>query len=70
MKQDILLESGLNELEIVIFKAGDSVLGVNVAKVECIITHQKITAIPKSNKNIMGVINSNKIVIKLRRKDY
>jgi len=57
MKQDILLESGINEFEIVIFKVGDSVLGVNVAKVECIVTYQPITEIPNSNKNIRGVIN-------------
>ena len=57
MKQDILLESGNNELEIVIFKAGDSVLGVNVAKVECIITYQPITKIPNSNINVKGIIN-------------
>jgi len=57
LKQDILLESGINELEIVIFKAGDSVLGVNVAKVECILTYQPITEIPNSNKNVRGVIH-------------
>jgi len=57
LKQDILLESGINELEIVIFKAGDSVLGVNVAKVECILTYQPITEIPNANKNVKGVIN-------------
>ena len=57
MKQDILLESGINEFEIVIFKVGESVLGVNVAKVECILTHQPITEIPNSNKNVKGVIN-------------
>jgi two-component system, chemotaxis family, chemotaxis protein CheV len=57
MKQDILLESGINELEIVIFKAGDSVLGVNVAKVECIITFHPITKIPNSSNNVKGVIN-------------
>lgn len=57
LKQDILLESGTNELEIVIFKVGDSVLGVNVAKVERIITYQPITEIPNSNKNVKGVIN-------------
>lgn len=57
MKQDILLESGINELEIVIFKAGNSVLGVNVAKVECILTYQPITEVPNSNKNVSGVIN-------------
>lgn len=57
MKQDILLESGNNELEIVIFKVGDSVLGVNVAKVECILTYQPITEVPNSNKNIKGILN-------------
>jgi two-component system chemotaxis response regulator CheV len=57
MKQDILLESGINELEIVIFKAGDSVLGINVAKVECIITSQSITKVPNSESNVKGVIN-------------
>lgn len=57
MKQAILLESGINELEIVVFKVGDSVLGVNVAKVECILTNQPTTVIPNSNKNIKGVIN-------------
>ncbi|AFQ45906.1 chemotaxis protein CheV [Desulfosporosinus meridiei] len=57
MKQDILLESGINELEIVIFKVGSSTLGVNVAKVECILTYQPLTEVPNSNGNISGVIN-------------
>lgn len=57
MKQDILMESGINELEIVSFMVGTSVLGVNVAKVECIITYQHVAKIPNSNKNIKGVIN-------------
>ncbi|WP_350344141.1 chemotaxis protein [Proteinivorax tanatarense] len=57
MKNEILLESGTNELEIVIFKVGDLSLGVNVAKVESIITHQKITGLPNTHPNIKGVIN-------------
>jgi len=57
MKQEILLESGNNELEIVIFKAGDSLLGINVAKVECILTYQPITEIPNSHNHVKGVIN-------------
>ncbi|MDA8442360.1 MAG: chemotaxis protein [Peptococcaceae bacterium] len=63
MSKDILLESGTNELEIVIFKVGDSVLGVNVAKIDSIINYQRITAIPNSNKNVRGVINHRGIVI-------
>lgn len=57
MKQDILLETGINELEIVEFKVGDSLLGINVAKVECIITSQPITKIPNAHKNVKGIIN-------------
>ena len=57
MKEDILLESGINQLEIVIFKAGNIVLGVNVAKVECILTYHPITQIPNSNENIKGIVN-------------
>lgn len=57
MKQDILLESGTNELEIVIFKVGNSLLGVNVAKIESIINYQPITEIPNSHESIKGIIN-------------
>lgn len=57
MKQDILLESGTNELEIAVFKVGDSILGVNVAKIESIITYQPMTRIPNSNENVKGAIN-------------
>ncbi|TCK90506.1 two-component system chemotaxis response regulator CheV [Natranaerovirga hydrolytica] len=57
MKQDILLESGINELEIVMFKVGESVLGINVVKVESIIKAQEITQIPNAHRNIKGVIN-------------
>jgi len=61
MGQNILLESGTNELEIVVFKVGDSLLGVNVVEVECIIPFQTITCIPNVHPNVhpnvKGVIN-------------
>ncbi|MCC5909173.1 MAG: chemotaxis protein CheV [Clostridiaceae bacterium] len=57
MSRNILLESGTNELEIVMFKVGESLLGANVAKVECIITFQPFTSIPNAHKNVKGVIN-------------
>ncbi|WP_407310173.1 chemotaxis protein CheV [Desulfosporosinus sp. SB140] len=57
MKEDILLESGTNELEILIFKVGDSILGVNVAKVERIINYQTTTEVPNSHSNVKGLIN-------------
>ena len=76
MGQGILLQSGINELEIVIFRVGNGVFGVNVAKVECIIKYQKITEIPNSNQKIKGVINYRERVIpvldlgKILNQDY
>lgn len=57
MKQDILLESGINELEIVIFLVGEGIYGINVAKIECIIPFQPIRRVPNSKDNVKGVIN-------------
>ncbi|MSU02040.1 chemotaxis protein CheV [Tissierella pigra] len=57
MSKEILLESGTNELEIVVFNVGESILGVNVAKVESIIETLPITDVPNAHKNVKGVIN-------------
>ncbi|NTV90729.1 MAG: chemotaxis protein CheV [Clostridiales bacterium] len=57
MKSEILLESGINELEIVIFKVGTITLGINVAKVECIVKAYPITKVPHTHKNVSGIIN-------------
>lgn len=65
MSQNILLESGTNELEIVVFKVGEVFLGVNVAKVECIINSQPFTRVPNTHENVKGVINYRGRVIPL-----
>ena len=57
MESKILLETGTNELEIVVFKVGNGTFGINVAKVESIITHQPIAEVPNMPKGIKGVIN-------------
>lgn len=57
MSQEILLETGTNELEIVIFAVGDGAYGINVAKVECIIPAQNVTKVPNSNPNVKGITN-------------
>ena len=57
MSQEILLETGTNELEIVIFSVGDGAYGINVAKVERIIPFQSVTKVPNSNPNLKGIIN-------------
>lgn len=57
MENKILLETGTNELEIVVFKVGTGTFGINVAKVESIITHQPISEVPDVPEGVKGVIN-------------
>lgn len=57
MENKILLETGTNELEIVVFKVGSGIFGINVAKVESIITFQPISEVPNMPVGVKGVIN-------------
>lgn len=57
MENKILLETGTNELEIVVFKVGNGTFGINVAKVESIITYQPISEVPNMPVGVKGVIN-------------
>lgn len=52
----ILLESGTNEFEMLSFKVGDGVFGVNVSKVKEVVRYQPITMIPGSDTRILGMI--------------
>jgi two-component system chemotaxis response regulator CheV len=54
LEKDILLESGTNEVEILVFQVGAYALGINVAKVREILPAQKITRLPKAHKSIVG----------------
>jgi two-component system chemotaxis response regulator CheV len=54
-KNEILLESGTNELEIMEFKVRDVVYGINILKVREIVQTQSLTIMPKSHPYIMGV---------------
>ena len=54
LEKDILLESGTNEVEILVFQVGSYALGINVAKVREILPAQKITRLPKAHKSIVG----------------
>ena len=66
-KNEILLESGTNELEVMEFTIGDRHFGINVAKVVEIMQYAQVTPMPNSNpfvegifkprENIMTVIN-------------
>ena len=53
---DILLETGTNELEVVMFSIGAGTYGINVLKVREIINAMDVTAIPNSHPNVEGVI--------------
>ncbi len=53
---DILLESGTNELEVIMFEIGSGVFGINVLKVREIINAMEVTQIPNSHEHVEGVI--------------
>src|SRR5690625_2545141 len=55
-KTDILLESGTNELEVVMFEVGSGVFGINVLKVREIINAVEVTTIPNAHSHVEGVI--------------
>lgn len=63
MRNDILLESGTNELEILEFKLGNNYYGINVAKVREILPYQKPTPVPNSHSSVEGIFMPRDIII-------
>ncbi|NVK30645.1 MAG: chemotaxis protein CheV [Gammaproteobacteria bacterium] len=53
----ILLESGTNEFEVLLFKLGEESYGVNVAKVREIITPTEVTSCPDQPPAMLGMIS-------------
>jgi len=62
-KQDILLESGTNELEVMEFTVGENHFGINVAKVVEIMQYNKVIPMPNSNPFVEGVFKPREQVI-------
>lgn len=60
---NILLESGTNELEIILFKVDEGTFGINVLKVREIINPLPITDTPNGHEHIEGVIRLREEVI-------
>ena len=54
-QQEILLESGINELEIMEFTIGGQLFGINVAKVREIMKLKPVQTMQKSNQYVEGV---------------
>ncbi|MCT8137942.1 chemotaxis protein CheV [Anaerobacillus sp. CMMVII] len=55
-QQAILLESGTNELEVIVFAIGEGVFGINVMKVREIIKPLPVTKVPNSHPSVEGII--------------
>lgn len=55
-KQGILLESGTNELEVIVFTIGAGIFGINVIKVREIINPLPIVKMPNSHPSVEGII--------------
>jgi len=64
-KDEILLESGTNELEVMEFTVADQHFGINVSKVVEIIRREKVTAMPNSNPYVEGVFKQREDVLTL-----
>ena len=56
-KSNILLESGTNELEVLVFTVGETTYGINVAKVREVIQPVAATACPNQPECILGMFN-------------
>lgn len=63
LEQQILLESGTNELEILVFRLAEYSFGINVAKVREVLPMPKITSLPKAHSSVMGVFRLRERVI-------
>lgn len=63
LEKEILLESGTNELEVLVFNIADYTFGINVAKVREVLPAPEITQLPKSHPSIRGVFKLRNQVI-------
>ncbi|MCL2741723.1 MAG: chemotaxis protein [Oscillospiraceae bacterium] len=62
-KQDILTESGTNEVEIIEFNVGGNIYGINVAKVKTVSNFSPVTPVPNTHPSIKGIIKPRDEVI-------
>jgi two-component system chemotaxis response regulator CheV len=55
-QKGILLESGTNEVEVIVFTIGEGVFGINVMKVREIINPVPVTKMPNGHPSVEGII--------------
>ena len=63
MDNNILLENGTNELEVLEFMVDGNSYGINVAKIREIITYQPVTPIPNAHPSIEGIFMPRDVMI-------
>lgn len=63
LEKEILLESGTNELEILVFRLGEYTFGINVAKVREVLPRGPITSLAKAHASVLGVFNLRNAVV-------
>lgn len=63
LDKEILLESGTNELEVLVFSIADYTFGINVAKVREVLKLQPITSLPRAHSSVRGVFKLRNSVI-------
>lgn len=63
LDKEILLESGTNELEVLVFRIGEQTFGINVAKVREVLPKGRITHLAKSHSSVRGVFRLRDAVI-------
>lgn len=63
LEKEILLESGTNELEVLVFDVAEYRFGINVAKVREVLPTVPITHLPKAHPSIRGVFKLRNRVI-------
>lgn len=63
LEKDILLESGTNEVELLVFRVGEIRLGVNVAKVREVLTQQTIVRTPQAHPSVLGCFRVRNLVV-------
>ena len=63
LEKEILLESGTNEVEVLVFRVGHFRLGINVAKVREILLSPEITQLPHAHNSVLGCFRLREIVV-------
>ncbi len=61
--KEILLESGTNEVELLVFDVGPHTFGINAAKVREVLPAARITTLPQAHSSIRGVFKLGNDVI-------